>query len=76
MSVTASTLRNNVYKLLDETLRTGKALEIDRKGKKLRIVPAENGKKLSRISRHDCILCKPEELVHNDWSGEWNNDLP
>jgi len=76
MSVTASSLRNNIYQLLDETLRTGTPIEIDRKGKKLRIVPGDDGKKLSRLSRHNCLLCEPDDLIHSDWSGEWKHDLP
>jgi methyl coenzyme M reductase gamma subunit len=76
MTVTASTLRNNIYKLLDETLTTGKPLDINRKGKKLKIVRVDNCSKISRLSKHKCIVGDPTELIHNDWSGEWKNDLP
>ncbi len=76
MAETASTLRSNIYKLLDETLATGKPLYIKRKGRELSICPVEKGSKLSNLTRHDCIVGDPEELVHNDWSGEWNHDLP
>jgi hypothetical protein len=76
MAVTASTLRSNIYKLLDETLTSGKPLQIKRKGQELSITPVRKSSKLSNLTRHDCIVGNPEELVHNDWSDEWNHDLP
>ncbi|HZD68781.1 MAG TPA: type II toxin-antitoxin system Phd/YefM family antitoxin [Actinomycetes bacterium] len=72
MAVSASELRQNVYRLLDEVLRTGQPLEIERGGRRLRIVPVEAPAKLSRLSPHPgTILGDPEELVHLDWTGEW-----
>jgi antitoxin (DNA-binding transcriptional repressor) of toxin-antitoxin stability system len=73
MAVSASELRQNVYRLLDEVLRTGQPLEIERGGRRLRIVPVEAPAKLSRLSPHPgTILGDPEELVHLDWTGEWH----
>lgn len=73
MAVTASRLRENIYRLLDHVLETGVPLEIERKGKVLRIVPAEPGGKLRNLVRRaDFLRCDPEELVHLDWSEEWN----
>mgnify|MGYP006291566975 CR=1 FL=1 len=76
MAISASELRSNVYRLLDEILDTGKALEIERKGQTLRIVAADAGSKLQRLTRHDCIQGDPEELVHMDWSDTWKGELP
>jgi antitoxin (DNA-binding transcriptional repressor) of toxin-antitoxin stability system len=39
MAVSATQLRQNIYSILDEALKTGKSVEIERKGKTLRIVP-------------------------------------
>jgi prevent-host-death family protein len=72
MAVTASRLRENVYQLLDEVVATGRPLEVERKGKLLRIVPVETRSKLSRLKKHDLIIGDPEELIHMDWSSEWN----
>ncbi|MEW6490538.1 MAG: type II toxin-antitoxin system Phd/YefM family antitoxin [Thermodesulfobacteriota bacterium] len=73
MTVTASRLRENIYRLLDQVLETGVPLEVERKGKVLRIVPGEPGGKLANlVRRNDFLRCDPEELVHVDWSGEWN----
>lgn len=72
MSITASTLRQNIYRLLDQVLETGQSLEIERKGQRLRISPVEPVGKLERIqARPGYLKADPEELVHLDWSGEW-----
>ena len=76
MTISASELRNNIYRLLDEVAEEGKTLSIKRKGKLLKVVRVEPSAKLQRLARHDCISGDPEDLVHMDWSGEWNHDLP
>jgi len=73
MAITASQLRQDVYRLLDEVLRTGEPLEIERKGRRLRIVPEDPPSRLDRIqTRPDVIIGDPEDLVTIEWSGEWN----
>jgi antitoxin (DNA-binding transcriptional repressor) of toxin-antitoxin stability system len=70
--LTASRLRENVYRILDEVLETGVPVEIERRGKILRIVPGEPRDKLDNLTpRPDFLRCDPEDLVHLDWSGEW-----
>jgi prevent-host-death family protein len=74
MTITASKLRENVYKILDQVLETGTPIEIERRGRKLRIVPAEDvpRSKLERLYlRPNAIIGDPEQLVHLDWSTEW-----
>jgi hypothetical protein len=74
MPVTASELRQNVYRLLDQTLETGAPLEVRRKGRTLRIVPdAGSGGKLNSLVPHDCIKGDPDDLVHIDWSDTWDS---
>ncbi|MGH8933039.1 MAG: type II toxin-antitoxin system prevent-host-death family antitoxin [Egibacteraceae bacterium] len=73
MAVTASELRQNIYNLLDEVLETGVPLEIERKGKKLRIVPEKPRSKLDRLVPHPgTIIGDPDDLIHMDWSVYWN----
>jgi hypothetical protein len=77
MRVTASRLRADIYRLLDEVLETGVPLEIERRGRLLRIVPAVSPSKLERLARRDGIVVgDPEDLVHIDWSTEWSAGLP
>jgi prevent-host-death family protein len=74
VTVTASKLRANVYRILDQVLETGVPVEIERRGRILRIVPAQapQGRKGARlVKRKSFLRCPPEELVHLDWSREW-----
>ena len=50
--VTPTELRGNLFNLLDEILSTGIPLEIDRGGKRLRIVPVEKIDKLQNLVGH------------------------
>jgi len=70
--LTASRLRADVYRVLDEVLDTGVPAEIERRGRVLRIVPADSLQRLARlIPRPGFIKGDPDDLVHLDWSGEW-----
>ncbi len=70
--VTATELRKNIYKLLDQVLSSNVPLEVERKGKRLIIIPADRKPGIASLLLHeDCIVGDPEELVHMDWSGEW-----
>ena len=72
MAITASQLRQNVYKLLDAVLETGVPLEIERNGRRLRVVLGDSPPKLDRLVGHaDYIVGDPDDLVHVDWSSEW-----
>jgi len=74
MTMTASKLRGNIYKILDEVLDTGVPVEIVRGGRKLKIVAVEGPPKgkLDRLKAHPGVLVgDPEDLVHLDWSREW-----
>ena len=76
MTVTASKLREDIYKILDSVLETGEPVEIERRGRVLRIIadpPA--GSRLSHsVKRPGLITGDPEDLVEIDWSKEWNPD--
>ena len=72
MKVSVTKFRENVYALVDEVLETGHPLTIERKGRKLLLVPEKPVSKFSRLSRRYCaIKGDPEDLVHIDWSNEW-----
>ena len=72
MTITASVLRKDIYQLLDQVLETGMPLEVQRKRGTVKIVAEQPLSRLDRLRKHDCIPGDPEELVHLDWSGEWN----
>lgn len=71
MALSASRLRANTYRVLDEVLETGIPAEIERRGRKLRIVPVEPASRLGRLKQRRYLRCDPEALVHIDWSSEW-----
>ena len=72
MALTASKLRENVYRILDEVLETGVPVEIERRGRMLRIVAVEPAGRLANLRTNpNLIVGDPEDLVHIDWSSEW-----
>ena len=75
MAISASKLRANVYRLLDEVLETGRPLEIERNGKVLVIASKQGQSFWDRLPRREgAIVGDPDELIHIDWSSEWNPD--
>ncbi|MCC6130733.1 MAG: type II toxin-antitoxin system Phd/YefM family antitoxin [Acidobacteria bacterium] len=72
MSLTATALRSRLYEVLDEVIRTGQPVEIERKGRKLLIVaaPARGGIG-SLEKRPGYVVGDPDELVHVDWTDQW-----
>ncbi|HUG80823.1 MAG TPA: hypothetical protein VML01_04120 [Bryobacterales bacterium] len=72
MKVSASKLREDIYNILDDVLRTGVPVEVLRKGRVLRIIPEERPSKLSRLKKRDIVVGDPDALVEMDWSGEWS----
>jgi len=72
MRFSATKLRANLYKVLDKVLKTGIPVEIERRGKLLKIVPVEPENKLNNLtSRPNYLTTDPDSLVHMDWSQEW-----
>ena len=74
--ISATELRKNIYKLLDYVLATGDSIKINRKGRKIIIISEEKIPKLEQLEPHpNSIIGDPEDIVHMDWSKEWNPDL-
>jgi antitoxin (DNA-binding transcriptional repressor) of toxin-antitoxin stability system len=71
MRVTASRLRSDIYRILDRVLETGVPVEIERRGKVLRLVPPDAASKMSRLAQREYLAADPQDLVHIDWSDEW-----
>jgi antitoxin (DNA-binding transcriptional repressor) of toxin-antitoxin stability system len=73
MIMTASKLRQNIYNVLDRALETGIPVEIQRKGKILRIVPTLGRNKLANLKKHDVLKGDPQGFVHMNWSNQWKS---
>ena len=73
MIITPTRLRANIYQIIDQVLETGVAVEIERHGRILRLVPDQPVDKLSRLEPHpEFIVGDPEDLVEMDWSEAWD----
>jgi hypothetical protein len=71
-----SNIRSQILGLLDKVIKTGVPVEIERKGKRLIISPAEKRRNLDCLEEHpDFIVGNPDDLVHIDWSAEWKPQL-
>ncbi len=71
MPLTATKLRENIYNILDQVLESGIPVEVERRGKILKIVPAQSRSKLDNLRPRSYMRVDPEEFVHLDWSAEW-----
>ena len=69
--VLASTLRANIYKMLDHVIETGQPIEVRRGDRAVRIVPVEKPSRLRKLPRRKVIRGDAEELVSLDWSKNW-----
>lgn len=77
MALSASKLREDIYRILDRVAETGIPVEINRRGKMLKIIAVDAPSKLANLEpRPEYLAGDPEEIVHLDWSGEWSAELP
>ena len=68
----ASRLRSDIYRVLDRVLETGVPIEVERRGRIIKIVPEKPTAKLDRLVRRPRFFkCDPDEIVHMDWSKYW-----
>lgn len=76
-TVTPTELRKDIYKLLDEIIKTGVPLEIDRGGQMLRITAVQPVNKLDvLVHRPEVVVGDPADLVEVSWEEELDLDLP
>ena len=73
VAITASKLRENIYKSLDEVIETGVPIQVVRKGFVLRIVLDQPPSKLARLKKRPGIFVgDPDDIIGMDWSKEWS----
>ena len=69
-------IQKDILSLLDKVVKTGVPVEIERKGKRLLISPAEKRRNLDCLEKHpEFFAGNPDDLVHIDWSTEWKPQL-
>jgi len=70
MKITATSFRKNLYALLDRVIETGNPIDIERKGKIIRILAIEPKSKLSNLKKRNVINCNPEDIISINWLNE------
>ena len=73
-AISATRLRQNLYNILDSVVDTGVPVEVERRGRLLRIVAEQRASKWDRLTAHKIVAGDPDGLVHLDWSHEWRGD--
>lgn len=71
MAITASRLREDIYKILDQAIESGQPVEITRKGTVLHIVPEKRTSKLDNLRVRTVFIGDSDEIASMDWSSEW-----
>lgn len=68
--------QDDINKLLDSVAKTGIPAELERKGKRLVVVPVEKKRDLDKLEKHpEFITGDPDDLVQVDWSVEWEPSI-
>jgi hypothetical protein len=63
VTITASKLRENVYRILDQVIETGVPVEIERKGVILRIVAETAPSRLDMLEKRDLFDGDPDSII-------------
>ncbi len=72
MPISASQLRQNIYKILDQIIKEGKVVEVLRKGTVIRLIPETKKSKIERL-RHNEFSDEPAESFESiDWTSSWS----
>ena len=71
--ISLTTLRQQLFKVVDRIIKTGVPVEISRRGHKLRIVPMVKNSKLARLTPHKATVGNPEDLVELK-AGKWRKE--
>lgn len=56
MTISATKLRADIYRLIGNVIKTGVPLEVELRGKKVRIVPAEARDKLANLVKRPGVI--------------------
>ena len=72
MAISSVEFSSKLEGVLDSVIESGIPVEIEHKGKTVRIVPMGKPRSIeSLITRDGYLKVDPEEVVHMDWSTYW-----
>lgn len=82
MAITATRLRSDLYRVIDDVIKKGVAVEVELRGKKVRIVPAEPRDKLANLVKRTGViagdpgrLAKVKTFDEAKWRKKWDKRL-
>ena len=82
MAITATKLRSDLYRVIDDVIRKGVPVEVKLRGKKVRITPAEPQDKLANLVRRPGVivgdpgrLAKVKTFNEAKWRRKWDKRL-
>ena len=82
MTITATKLRADLYRVIDNVIKNGVSVEVELRGRKVRIVPAEPRDKLAAlVKRPGVIVGDPGRLRQvktfdeKKWRKKWDKRL-
>lgn len=67
MPITASKLRANVYRILDEAIETGEPVEVVHQGIVLTIVPPKRVNKLDKLKKRKVFVGDVDDIIGMGW---------
>lgn len=74
-TLTPTELRRDVYRILDEVLRTGRPRQVVRDGKSVLLVPLGAPRfDWDELPRRHATDLSAEELAEVSWEGEWSGE--
>lgn len=78
MTISATKLRADIYRLIGNVIETGEPLEVELRGKKVRIVPSEPREKLANLVRRPGVIVgdagridRIKVLDEANWREKW-----
>ncbi|MGQ0652223.1 MAG: type II toxin-antitoxin system prevent-host-death family antitoxin [Betaproteobacteria bacterium] len=82
MTISATKLRADLYRVIDRVIRRGVPVEVELRGRRVRIVPAEPHDKLARLVRRPGVIAgSPARLPgaktfdESRWRRKWDKRL-
>ncbi|MFW5776388.1 MAG: type II toxin-antitoxin system Phd/YefM family antitoxin [Spirochaetota bacterium] len=76
MKVSATELRQNLYRIIDSVIATGEPVEVERKHGMVRIVPEEKRSIWDALEVHDIVAGDVEADWTDAWDGEAEIEAP
>lgn len=82
MTITVTKLRTDLYRVIDDVIRKGIPVEVELRGRKVRIVPAEPRDKLANLTKRPGVivgdagrLAQASTFDESKWRGKWDKRL-